>query len=370
MEDKLVTLVILPFSNAQILKSQLEAKGIQCDLENIDLIEGSQSYSTQVKILENDVKRAFPVMNELLGTKPEFTTAESKKDDKKILVPVDFSKSSRKALKTAVLLAIAMNRKLTILHCYSNPVFQAIPSSDGFVYDSSLMMALGKDDKEVHRKFEEFVTETAEKVGKVNWELVEKEIIIKPGYAEDDILNYAKKSNPLLIVMGTKGDDSPATTVGSITADIIYNAKVPVLAIPEDIPALMDFRQLNKVLYATNFDEKDFVVLDKLINILKPFNSRVICAHVSQPDSGGWDLARLEGMKEILQKKYKKNQFDCKLLVGKNIQEALEKIIDEKQIDVLALTTHKRNMISRLFNPSLARKMTYHSKTPLLVFHA
>jgi nucleotide-binding universal stress UspA family protein len=57
-------------------------------------------------------------------------------------------------------------------------------------------------------------------------------------------------------------------------------------------------------------------------------------------------------------------------LVGENILETLDKFIKEENIDIISLTTHKRNMISRLFNPSIARKMVFHSKTPLLVFHA
>ena len=57
-------------------------------------------------------------------------------------------------------------------------------------------------------------------------------------------------------------------------------------------------------------------------------------------------------------------------LVGNDISGSLQKIIDEEKIDILSLTTHKRNMISRLFNPSIARKMVFHTNTPLLVFHA
>jgi nucleotide-binding universal stress UspA family protein len=68
-------------------------------------------------------------------------------------------------------------------------------------------------------------------VGKERWKSVEAEYIIKPGYADEDILAYAHENNSRLIVMGTGGDSE--LTVGSVTADVIYNAKVPVLVIPE-----------------------------------------------------------------------------------------------------------------------------------------
>jgi hypothetical protein len=40
-----------------------------------------------------------------------------------------------------------------------------------------------------------------------------------------------------------------------------------------------ELHDFNRVLYATNFDEKDFVAIEKLIGILKPFDVKVLlCA--------------------------------------------------------------------------------------------
>jgi nucleotide-binding universal stress UspA family protein len=75
-------------------------------------------------------------------------------------------------------------------------------------------------------------------------------------------------------------------------------------------------------------------------------------------------------MKDVLKGKYERKDFDCRLLVGENILETLDTFIKDENIDIISLTTHKRNMIARLFNPSIARKMVFHSSTPLLVFHA
>ena len=92
--------------------------------------------------------------------------------------------------------------------------------------------------------------------------------------------------------------------------------------------------------------------------------------HVGEPHRNSWDLARLEGMKELLHKKYENKNFTCMLLEGNDVLDTIESYIKNADIDLLSLTTHKRNMIARLFNPSIARKMVFHSNTPLLVFHA
>ena len=61
--------------------------------------------------------------------------------------------------------------------------------------------------------------------------------------------------------------------------------------------------------------------------------------------------------------------FDCRLVHSKNLPEAIDHFIQENDIDVLALTTHRRNILTRIFNPGIARKLVLHSKTPILVFH-
>ena len=109
---------------------------------------------------------------------------------------------------------------------------------------------------------------------------------------------------------------------------------------------------------------------EKLIGIMKPFDVKVFCVHVGKEDTSEWNKAKLEGMKDILRERYTEKDFDCRLIVGDNLLEEIGRFIEEENIDIISLTTHKRNMISRIFNPSVAKKMIFHAKTPLLVFHA
>ena len=138
----------------------------------------------------------------------------------------------------------------------------------------------------------------ADEIGKEKWEDMNPEYIIKSGYADEDILAYAHENHSQLIVMGRSGSSNYSDTLGSITADVMYNARVPVLVVPESVPE-QDLEHFSTVLYATNFDEKDFAALDKLMSILYPFDIKLVCAHVGQPKGNGWDLAKLNGMKDI-----------------------------------------------------------------------
>ncbi len=368
MEEKLITIVTLPYSKAQILKMQLEAEKIDCDLEEINLIEGSTSTTVRVKILEKDIEKALPILEDLLGVKPFIEEVKSEKTEKHILVPVDFSVHSEKACKMAINIAGKLKTKLILMHCYINPVIHSIPFSDIYAYDSSLLAKLEYSEENANKEFQKFVNKMADEVGQKKWKAVSPEFIIKSGYPEDDILAFAQKNHSQLIVMGSGGKNAPYGTLGSIAADIMYNATMPVMIVPEETPEEI-LTNFSKVLYATNFDEKDFAMLDKLMLLLKPFKINLKCVHVGQPQGDSWDMARLEGMKDVLYEKYKGFEFECHLIVGRDITESIEKYVQEGKIDIISLTTHKRNILTRLFNPSLAKRMIFHTHNPLLVFH-
>uniref|UniRef100_UPI0032165E62 universal stress protein n=1 Tax=uncultured Draconibacterium sp. TaxID=1573823 RepID=UPI0032165E62 len=369
MNENLVTLVTLPYSKAHILKMRLEAKEIKCELEDVHLIEGSTTSTIRIKILEKDIKPALAELDFLLGLKSDAKKEIKEEPVRQVLVPIDFSNVSEKSALLAFNIASHINAELVIMHSFISPAKFIIPYGDIYPYDSSLLMQSHEAEKSAQTNFKEFVGKLVQHIGKDKWDAIKTEFIIKPGFADEDILGYARDQQPKLIVIGRGGDKSWSGTVGSITADIMYNAPVPVLIVPEEMEEkpLTEFKEF---LYATNFDTKDFAALDKLMDILLPFDIQLTCAHVGGPDEDSWDLARLEGMKDVLQKKYESKKFDCKLIMGSDVLETLDSYLEHENVDVLALTTHKRGMISRLFNPSLARKMVFHTNTPLLVFHA
>ena len=368
MEERLITIVTLPFSKAQILKVRLEEENISCDLESISLIEGTVSSTVQVKILERDIEKALPVLEDLLGVKPFIEKPGPEQGERHILVPVDFSIQSEKACKMAVNIANQLNTKIILMHCYINPIIHSVPFSDIYAYDSSLLAKLEYTEENANNEFQKFVNKLAGVIGIEKWKSVSPEYIIKSGYPENDILAFAEKSHSMLIIMGSGGINAPYGTLGSIAADIMYNASMPVLIVPEDTPETT-LNSFSNVLYATNFDEKDFRSIEILMSLLKPFNLNLKCVHVGREQAEDWEKARLEGMKDVLCEKYSESSFDCYMIEGNDVLGTLEKFIQKEKIDIISLTTHKRNMITRLFNPSLARRMVFHTHTSLLIFH-
>lgn len=366
MDDKFVTLASLPYSKAEILRSLLESENIECFIEDVDFLQDAIDTGVRVRILEKDARMAFPILERMLGK----VIDDPKKRENYVLIPVDFSDYSLKAALVGFDIAEKLDAKMVIYHSSPRPEFLTIPYSDVIVYDSALFLNYEMTEKITTKKFEEFLNKLTTLIDTDRWKKARPEYIVKIGEADDDILSYIQLHPPKMVVMGIRGEDTQSgDLIGSTTAAVIFNTKVPVLAIPENTSNDW-LRNFKTVVYATNFESTDFIAMDRLIKLVKPFDCKVICLHVNRGNNGDLDEAMLEGMKEAFCEKYPYAVFDFKLVHSENLPEAIDQFITSNGIDVLALTTHRRNLIARLFNPGIARKMLLHTKTPVLVFHA
>ena len=61
MEDKLVTLAILTYTKAQILKNVLENEGIETYIHNVNQIQPVVSSGVRLRIKESDLPRALKI---------------------------------------------------------------------------------------------------------------------------------------------------------------------------------------------------------------------------------------------------------------------------------------------------------------------
>ena len=62
--------------------------------------------------------------------------------------------------------------------------------------------------------------------------------------------------------------------------------------------------------------------------------------------------------------------LECGLLECMDFQLCIEDFVQERSVDVIAMTTHHRNLLTKLYHPSLTRKILFQTEIPLLVFHA
>ena len=158
--------------------------------------------------------------------------------------------------------------------------------------------------------------------------------------------------------------------IGSVTAEVIERSRTAVLAIPENTP-FREFGAVKRVAFMTNFDQRDLIAFDSFINAWKPFNfvvSLIYLADVKEAKDT-WNEIKLAGIKEYFQKQYPELEIHYDVVMNDDFLKSFDGYIKANKIDIITLTSYKRNIFARLFNPSIARKMIFHSDTPLLVIN-
>lgn len=367
MEEKLVTLAILTYSKAQILKHVLENENIEAYIHNVNLIQPIVSSGVRLRIKEHDLPRALKIVESSAWLSEDAITEKKDGKQQKILIPVDFSDYSLKACEFGFNFAKEFNAEAILLHVYFSPIYMSsLPYGDTFNYQIAEEEYIRDIIQVVHKELNTLADKIKEKVSSGNFPDVKYSCLLREGIPEEEILRYSKDNNPIMTIMGTRGkNQKDIDLIGSVTAEVIDRSRISVLAIPENT-SFKTFNEIKKVAFVTNFDQRDLIAFDNLIGAFKPFEFSVSFIHLAEIKDT-WDEIKLAGIKDYFQKQYPNLEIYYDIVKEDNILSNFDKYIVEKQIDVIALTSYKRNLFARLFNPSIARKMIFHTDTLLLI---
>jgi nucleotide-binding universal stress UspA family protein len=145
--------------------------------------------------------------------------------DKHILVPVDFSKGSNRAVEQAEQLAAALGAQIELFHAYQLPVF-ALPDSTVTVSPTYVADLTDK----AQRELEKHRDALAQRGVAASVKLLE-------GNPADAIVERAEAIHASMIVLGTHGRSGfRRFLLGSTAERVVRTATIPVLTVhlPEE----------------------------------------------------------------------------------------------------------------------------------------
>lgn len=371
MEDKLITLAIHTYEKAQILKTLLETEGIEVYIHNVNQIQPVVSAGVRVRIKESDLPHALRIIEDSnwLKESDDDEAKEKETKQKKILIPVDFSDYSIRACEIGINYAAEIQGEVMIMHAYFSPYFPtAIPIGDSLAYQVNEEESVYHVLKRVQADMDNLCNLIKRKIESGELPKVKYDYILREGLPEEEIIAYCKEYNPTLIIMGTRGkSQKEMDLIGSVTGEVFEAHKTPVLAIPENTP-FKNLKEIKNVAFATSFNQRDLVIFDKFMELIKGFDFNIHIFNIST-SKDEWNEIRLTGVSEYFKKQYPDAAITHTVLADGDLLLAIEKFVRNEHIDVIALGTQRRNIIARMFNPSIARKMLFHTDTPLLVMH-
>src|SRR5215469_8018713 len=179
---------------------------------------------------------------------------------KKIMVPVDFSEPSKKAVNYGLSLASEFKSRLVLTH---------IAAFDSAIYDKAKMQLLQLIPADYRDQ-------------------LDFEIIVKAGDIRQELLAIVDENEIDLVVMGSRGRSYfERMLLGSVTERMLRKLHVPILTVshldpekdlhkPEPIP-------LRRLLYATDLSDGSEAGLEFSIRLARAFDANLTVLHVIQP---------------------------------------------------------------------------------------
>ena len=267
---------------------------------------------------------------------------------KKILFPTDFSDAAAIALEYAVAFANDIGATIDIMTIYNIPIDVAET-----VYPHTIDPLIAEKREAVEQQLEELTA-------KYPHHIIKEKKAEYGLFIYQEVIDTAGSGHYDCIIMGAKGEtDGIDKLMGNVTSHTMMQAPCPVLAVPQEAI----YKPIKKIAYATDFIPKDENAVSQLLSISKLLDASIHLVHIEEKGR-----ASAEDSEKVLEH-YPAKFADFTIINAKSIEAGINDFVESEEIDLLSLFVPKRRIWERLFHSSFTKKMTLHSKIPLLTFH-
>lgn len=279
---------------------------------------------------------------------------------KKIIVPTDFSENAYAALLYTCKLYAYEEVQFTILHSFEAEMSQLTSRVDIGRSDEVLQKLMKSTTKEGERLLEKL------KSDKIPTNHHYK-FVATPYMLSREINEMIKNEGVSLVAMGSKGRTGlEEVLMGSTTEYITQTIQgCPLLIVPNDV----NFVIPRFIAFATDFN--DFMPVSgikAMTRLVRHFGSEIIIVHVGEEtDLNKKQLENYENYRNDL------SEYDSQFVFvkkEKSVSNTLHRLIDEKNIDLIALIFHKHAFIKKLFREPVVTRVGQHRNVPTLVIPA
>jgi nucleotide-binding universal stress UspA family protein len=278
---------------------------------------------------------------------------------KKILCPVDFSESSRHAMRYAKTFAKIFDSELAFMHVSPN-VTEAYTA----LMPDFPNYGLKKED--LIEQFNEFTDDWSGKLTKV----------IRAGTPYIEILEYAKEDDFDLIILGAKGHSKFERLFLGVTGEkVARKSQCPVLTV-HDQPVKIEIK---KILLPIDFSQLSYAVLPMVASLAKKFKAEINLLHVVEighhmaPEEKEKEYEYLEKIKERLAEQWELpdeiREIETKKFIRHFAGSAGYGILEFAQdwdIDLITMATHGRSGLSKVLLGSVTEKVIKIAQCPVL----
>jgi nucleotide-binding universal stress UspA family protein len=273
---------------------------------------------------------------------------------KKLLVPTDFSDTSKNAaLFAAQMAADIQNAKIILIHVSD----KITGGSDG--------SPLTEDDDDRRVILTEALSQLKDELLAVAQAPIEF-VMEKGSSLVETLTRYVRHQAIDMVIMGITGATKlEQIFMGSNTLDMAKEGVCPVLIIPPDAK----YRKIKNVVLASDFKEIETTIpvapLKATLDLFKP------ALHIVNVDSEHYveltDEYKAERKKlEVMLKDYSP---EFSFIRQYDFFDAISQFVDDRNIDLIVIVPKDRSFVPSLFKTSHTKKLAYHSHVPIVAIH-
>jgi len=274
---------------------------------------------------------------------------------KTILVPTDFSSSSKVGLRFAIQLASQHPYELTFFHSYN--IMRPTTWSKA-TYEACEK----KEAKKIQNHLHHFVNDVYRRMKVLPGKI--KCVIKSSVLTDSNIREYAEENKFSYICISTRGAGKLNKIFGTNTSNLINHSSVPVIAVPHNYRT----NKIKSILYASDLVNLENE-LKKVVDFAKPLNAKVELLHFIYP-------SEITTGKNIINEAVRKfSRHDIKLhLENIDLAESLisnmeAAVKQSKPSMLLMFTQQNRSFFQKIFLSSKSSEYSFNAKVPLLVFN-
>ena len=278
---------------------------------------------------------------------------------KKILVPVDFSKTSSIAFDVAFDIAKKDKAEIIALH-----VVEEI-TQESYRITGEWRKADWEDRMYTFELLKRSKAQLEKLVKDPKYSAVTVTGELRVGNAYHGITTIVSEQKVDLIIMGTKGQTKLAEMViGTNTQKVVRLSRCPVLTV-QTKPATTNFKN---IVYATSMS-KDEEVFSKMIKRTQEiYNSTIHLVHINTPANFQRDRVVLDAMQKFAKKIQLKN-YTLNVYSDLSEEDGIIYFADSIKADLIGMATHGRTGFAHILAGSIAEDVVGRSlKCPVLTF--
>ena len=277
-----------------------------------------------------------------------------------ILVPVDFSLTSKNAAVYALQIAQQLHASKIILY----NAYQASLTTNQLAPNFGDI----KEDTLQHHHVDE-LKKMQEYLSLFSAHNIAIDILCECTLLSKNLDEVCASQQADLVVMGiTGGGKIKEKLIGSNALSIARHSKVQVIIVPSEA----GFSTIHKIMLLSDFDQVDTTMPTAFLRkILISTNAKLEVVHIDEPGPNQADafppnmMGESYALHALLRNFFPKYHF----IKNKDFVQAVNDFAQQNAVDLIVIIPKKHNFFERLFVASHTTKLAFHSHIPILVVH-